>query len=76
MAEAGNDPKVMKIDLSGFSKIIPNAELTELSAAPDAENTFENPENIIPVKSQLKISRTFEYRSKPMSLTVIRVKTK
>jgi alpha-L-arabinofuranosidase len=76
LVNAGNDPTVMKIDLSGFKRIIPNAELTELSAAPDAENTFENPENIIPVKSQLKISRKFEYRTKPMSLTVIRVKTK
>jgi alpha-L-arabinofuranosidase len=75
LVNAGNDAKEVTIDLSGFKKIIPNAELTELSAAPDAENTFENPENIIPVKSQLEISRKFEYRTKPMSLTVIRVKT-
>jgi len=76
LVNVGNDAKVMKIDLSGFKKIIPNAALTELSAAPDAENTFENPGNIIPVNSQLKINRKFEYRTKPMSLTVIRVKTK
>lgn len=75
MVNAGNTTGTMKINLAGFKKIIPDAELTVLSGDAGAENTFENPENIIPVKSAFKVSSKFEIAATAMSLTVFRIKT-
>jgi len=41
-----------------------------------AANTFENPPNVVLVKSTLKMSPSFEIGTPAMSLTVIRIKTK
>jgi alpha-L-arabinofuranosidase len=49
MANFGNVPKPMKINLSNFKNIAPDALQTILSGAVDAENTFDNPKNVIPV---------------------------
>jgi alpha-N-arabinofuranosidase len=76
LVNVGNEPKTMKINLSGFKKIISNAEKTVLTGDADAENSFENPQNIVPEKSAFKVSKTFEYAAPSMSLTAIRIKTK
>ena len=70
-----NKPETMKINLSGFNKIFSDAEQTVLTGDADAENTFKNPQNIIPEKSAIKVSKTFEYAAPAMSLTLIRIKT-
>jgi alpha-L-arabinofuranosidase len=76
LVNAGNESKVMKIDLSGFKKINPAAAIEVLTGEANAENTIENEQNIIPSKSHFKASKKFEYKTSPMSLTVIRMKTK
>lgn len=72
----GNMEKVMKINLSGFKKIYPNAELTVISGDEEGENTFENPDLIKPVSKTYNVSKEFSYSVPAMSLTVIRIKTK
>jgi alpha-N-arabinofuranosidase len=76
MVNYGNTPKSMKIKLSCFGNIAPEASQSVLSGAADAENTFDRPANIIPVETTIKISNAFEYIAPAMSLTVIRIKTK
>jgi len=76
LVNAGNEPKTMNIDLSGFKIILRDAERTLLAGDADAENTFEDPNHVIPVKSAFKVSRTFDYIAPAISSTVIRVKTR
>jgi alpha-L-arabinofuranosidase len=56
-------------------KIIQDAEKTLPAGSEDAENTFLNPKNIVPVASPFKATSKFDYTSPAMSLTVIRIKT-
>lgn len=72
----GKETKTMKVDLSVFKKINPDAELTVLSGKADMENNLENIQNIIPVSGKFNANKKFEYVCEPMSLTVIRIKTK
>jgi len=76
MVNFGNTPKPMKINLSGFKNIAPEALQTVISGAGDAENTFENPKKVIPVETSIKVSKALEYAAPAMSLTIIRIKTK
>lgn len=75
LVNAGVVPKTMKVDLSRFKKIAADAEKILLTGSSDAENTFEKPDNVVPVKSVFTVSKTFEYETPAMSLTVIRIKT-
>lgn len=68
--------KPMKINLGRFGKIATEGEQTFLAGNPDTENTFENTSAIAPTSSKVKISKSFEYSSPAMSLTVIRIKKK
>jgi len=74
MVNFGKESKIMKINLSGFKNIFPIAEKTVLTGNADAENTFDKPLSVVPVKSKIKVSRKFEYATPAMSLTVIRIK--
>lgn len=76
LVNAGNEAKKMKVNLSSFNKINSNAELEVLTGDAEAENTFEQPNVIAPTKSSFRANKTFEYTAPPMSLTVIRVRTK
>jgi alpha-L-arabinofuranosidase len=76
MVNAGKGSKAVEIDLSGFKKILPDAEQTVLAGKEDSENTFENPRNIVPVVVPLKVSKAFNQPLPAMSLTVIRIKTR
>ena len=64
----------LKINLSGFKGLASKATLTVLSGEADGKNSFEQPENIKPVTSDFKASKTFIYTSDAMSLSVIRIK--
>ncbi|MGB3008406.1 MAG: alpha-L-arabinofuranosidase C-terminal domain-containing protein, partial [Chitinophagaceae bacterium] len=72
----GTETKTMQVNLSGFKKINPDAEQTTLTGKPDAENNFENNRNVVPVIAVFKAGKNFEYQCSPMSLTVIRIRTK
>lgn len=76
LVNSGSNAKSMKINLSNFKNIVPDAEKTLLTGSADAENSFENPGKVVPVSSTLKISSKFEYSAPAMSLTVIRIKNK
>jgi alpha-N-arabinofuranosidase len=76
MVNTGNESKAMKINLSNFKNIVPDAEKTVLTGNADAENTFENPNGIVPLLSTFKVSSKFEYLAPAMSLTVVRIKNK
>lgn len=68
--------KVVKVNLASFKKIVSGAEQSVLAAPADAENTLEKPTTVVPVTSIFKASKVFDYSTQPMSLTVIRIKTK
>jgi alpha-L-arabinofuranosidase len=76
LVNVGKKENPAKINLSKFKKVLPTAQLILLIGEADAENTFDNPNNIIPILSSYKIKKSFEYIAPPMSLTVIRIKTK
>ncbi|RYG29260.1 MAG: alpha-N-arabinofuranosidase, partial [Chitinophagaceae bacterium] len=61
--------KTPKINLSGFPKIIPESTVTILAGEPDAENSLENKNNIVPATSKLTVTKHFDYPVPPMSLT-------
>jgi alpha-L-arabinofuranosidase len=72
----GTEIKTIKVNLSGFKKINAEAEQTTLAGKPDAENSIANPNNVIPLTTVFKALKKFNYQCLPMSLTVIRIKTK
>ncbi len=72
----GKEVKAMKVNLSGFKNINSLAEQTTLTGQADGENSMENSKNIVPVTSGFKAGKNFNYPVLPMSLTVIRIKTK
>ena len=76
LVNVGNQSKIMNINLSGFKNILPDAEKTLLTGNTDAENTFENPNNVVPLLSAFKASSKFVYSAPAMSMTVIRIKSK
>ena len=76
LVNAGDQTKNIKINLAGFKKFVSAAERIVLAGDADVANTFDNPQNIIPVTSAYRVSRTFDYGVPAMSLTVIRIKTK
>jgi alpha-L-arabinofuranosidase len=76
LVNAGNQSKTMKINLRRFMKINPAAERIVLTGPADAENTFENPHNVVPEQSAIKVKKNFDYQTPAMSVTVIRIRTK
>jgi alpha-N-arabinofuranosidase len=76
LANAGKEPKTIKVNLSRYKNIVPDGEITVLTGNADAENTFENSANVVPQVSTYKVSPKFEYSVPSMSLTVLRIKIK
>jgi len=76
MVNTGTTQKIIKINLSAFGKINPDAIKTELSGSADAANSFENTTAIMPVTAAFKAGKNFDYSLPPTSVTVIRIKTK
>jgi alpha-L-arabinofuranosidase len=74
LVNAGTENKKMSISLAGFENLIHETEIIVLSGNADAENTFENPNNVVPMKSNYNIKTNFEYEASAMSLAVIRIK--
>lgn len=75
LVNAGSENKSMKINLSNFKHIVPDAELMVLSGHADDANSYEHPDQVVPVKSAFKVSRKMKYTAPPLSLSVIRIKT-
>lgn len=75
LVNAGSEGKTMSADLSRFADITREAKQVVLQGDGNAENTFENPFNAVPVESEFEAAIAFDYVAPPMSLTVIRIKT-
>lgn len=76
IANVGDKAESVKVDLSQFKKINTKAEQLVLSGKADDENTFQNPQVVIPVKSSISMAKKMDLVVPAMSLTVIRIKTK
>lgn len=76
LVNAGLTEKSMKVKLAPFQKINKAAQRTVLTGSAESANSFERPDAVAPVQSDLIVSKNFEYTVPPMSLTVIRIKTK
>jgi alpha-L-arabinofuranosidase len=76
LVNTGPDTKAMKINLAGFKGAFSIGQQTLLTGPADAENTFENPNAVRSIDSTIKVGKVFSYAAPPVSLTVIRVKTK
>lgn len=76
LVNIGKETKMMKINLSRFKGIVSKAICTVLTGAPNAKNTLEKPGNVVPVTSDFKVSKTFNYDAPGLSLSVIRISDK
>lgn len=76
LVNTSEQEKKMKIDLSRFRNISSSAQRTVLSGSPTAENTLENPSIISPSTGTMKVTKVIDYPAPPMSLSVIRIKTR
>jgi alpha-L-arabinofuranosidase len=74
IVNAGSGTKAFKVNLKAFGKISAEAEQTVLSGDADAENTFDNPQHVVPVTTTIKPGKSFTYSAPAMSLTVMRFK--
>ena len=65
------------IVLKGAPALLPDARATVLSGDKLAENSFENPENIVPKESKISgISDNFVYSAAPYSFSILELSTK
>lgn len=71
-----NETKEIKSNLTRFGRFLQEAEKIELSGKGDEQNSFEKPQTIVPVQSSVKLNKSFTTSLSPMSLTIIRIKTK
>jgi len=76
LVNVGTAAKTMKVNLAQFKKINTEAEQTTLTGKPEAENNLMDSNKVQPVTAALKVDKNFDYQCPPMSLTVIRIKTK
>lgn len=64
----------VQASLSQFGSFNKQAQLTVLSGKPDAKNSIEKPDLIVPLSATFKVSKVTEYVAPPYSLSVIRIK--
>jgi len=76
LVNVGKTAQQVNVDLSSFSGLKTDAIKTILTGTADDKNTFEKPQNVVPVKYAIKLKRKFEYKLPAMSLVVIELKTK
>ncbi len=72
IVNAGSENKTAKVDLSRFKHIGTKATKTVINGLASDENTFDSPEKVVPVETQIQFGKKFDYEALPMSLTVIR----
>jgi alpha-N-arabinofuranosidase len=78
LVNATSVPQVLHIDLAGTNKVQASASLTTLSGHTTSEtNTIDNPERVIPVKSEMKVlGADFNHEIPPYSIQVLELKTR
>ncbi len=68
--------KSVELNLAGLGQINPAATKTVLTGNPKAEDTFDNPQAILPQTADLTVGSSFDYDAPASSFTVIRMKTR
>ena len=76
MVNSGNTSRQIKVDLSKFKNLDGVADKSVLAGNPDDENSFENPEWIVPTFSKVTVGKAFDFELPPSSLSVLRIKIK
>jgi alpha-N-arabinofuranosidase len=78
VVNSSSEPAAMDVELAGIAKLGRNMKVTTLrSNKPTDENTFANPDAIIPKVQRVAISRPdFRYAFPPYSLTILRIPTR
>ncbi len=71
LVNALSEPQSVHLELPG-AKLAATAQVETLSAKnPEATNSIDRPNQIVPVKSQLKVSNSFEHTLPPYTIQVI-----
>lgn len=76
LVNAGSTVKKVNANLSKFGNIVSNADCIILQGDPTAINSMDKPNAVVPVRSTLEVKKDLRYEAPPMSLTVIRIKTR
>lgn len=72
-----DQPYTRTFNIAGAGTVTPQGKVITLSGDANAENSFEQPKLIAPVESTYaKFGKQFTYEFKPMSYTILRIKTK
>jgi alpha-N-arabinofuranosidase len=70
------EPQKVSVSLEGKAKVQSKALKVELKGdSPTATNSIDNPVNIVPVKSEVKVSKDFSYTFPPYSITMLQFNT-
>ena len=76
VANASGKPQQLDINLEGVKRVDSKGTLISLSGDKDAANTLENPENIKPVNSTVKVGKEFTMEIPEYSVEFLRIKIK
>jgi alpha-L-arabinofuranosidase len=76
IVNAGPVNTVATADLSRFGQIDSKASLDIMSGAPEAQNTLQDPQHIIPANAVITIMKNLSYNVPAYSLSVIRIRSK
>lgn len=75
-SKTGKGPKKIEVNLSKFKSRVSNTKLTVPIGGPEVENTFDNPDTVVPVTMEYGVDKEFVYSTPARSFSVIRIKTK
>jgi alpha-L-arabinofuranosidase len=65
--------EIVTIKLKGVNNVEKEGHSTTLTGAPDAENSIENPVNVVPKAATFSAGTTFKYLFPAHSITVLRI---
>jgi alpha-L-arabinofuranosidase len=68
------EPHAAHIKLAGVSSVQPKAQLISLSGERDASNTFDRPNTVVPVRSEIPAAAEFAHTIPAFAVQIIRVK--
>jgi alpha-L-arabinofuranosidase len=67
------EPMETSIVLQGVKQVAPRAKLITLAGEKDATNTFDNPDLVVPVHSEIAVAPEFKHTIPAMSVQCIRI---
>ena len=77
LVNISDKPKTVLINLNNAEKLPAEGTVTILSAAQNGENSFKEPEKIVPVTEKITgVSQSFLYTTKADSVTILKLVTK